>query len=175
MLWSIGQGLESENRFKKTCYLKVLNNSKFSYNTNNYPHIITNRTMCPWRNVCAWFRITIWEMHPYHMWFRNQPTWLLRSKTSLKCFACYHIQSNFQFPTRCDEHDMKRLRYSVTGDIVCDCMEGWERHEDGVGNNFTCHQHSTQAWCKEGDILQVKIQLLMIPLIFFHAYIGIGM
>ena len=61
-----------------------------------------------------------------------------------------------QVPSNCLDEDMKKLRYSLTGDIVCDCQEGWQRHDDvGNSDNFTCHQHSTQAWCQDGQILKV--------------------
>ena len=38
----------------------------------------------------------------------------------------------------------------MTGELKCDCDDGWVSHD---GN---CYQYSTQAWCPQGEILQVK-------------------
>ena len=35
-----------------------------------------------------------------------------------------------------------RLRYSLTGEVSCQCEDGLQRQESGG----QCHQHSTQAW-----------------------------
>ena len=45
----------------------------------------------------------------------------------------------------------ERLRYSLTGEVSCQCEDGWQRQ----GSGGQCHQHSTQAWCPQGQLLQV--------------------
>ena len=39
---------------------------------------------------------------------------------------------------------------TVTGDVECVCEGGWMRNEE----TGECHQHSTQAWCPDGQLLQ---------------------
>ena len=43
----------------------------------------------------------------------------------------------------------------MTGELKCECDDGWVLHD---GN---CYQYSTQAWCSQGEILQVKLSLQM--------------
>ena len=50
----------------------------------------------------------------------------------------------------------KRLIETITGDIKCECEDGWVSHD---GN---CYQYSTQAWCQEGEILQVQYHINII-------------
>ena len=46
----------------------------------------------------------------------------------------------------------ERLRYSLTGEVSCQCEDGWQR----LGSGGQCHQHSTQAWYPQGQLLQVR-------------------
>ena len=51
----------------------------------------------------------------------------------------------------CDGDNVRRW-YNLTGGITCDCEYGWARQT----SQGECHQYSTQAWCPEGQLLQVK-------------------
>ena len=54
----------------------------------------------------------------------------------------------------CDGDNVRRW-YNLTGGITCDCEYGWARQT----SQGECQQYSTQAWCPEGQLLQVKGQL----------------
>jgi len=51
----------------------------------------------------------------------------------------------------------KRLIETITGDIKCECEDGWVSHD---GN---CYQYSTQAWCQAGEILQESDKCDCVP------------
>ena len=42
--------------------------------------------------------------------------------------------------------------YSWTGEVSCQCEDGWQR----LGSRVKGHQHSTQTWCSQGQLLQVR-------------------
>ena len=44
------------------------------------------------------------------------------------------------------------LRYSLTGEVSCQCEDGWQK----LGSGGKGHQHSTQPWYPQGQLLQVR-------------------
>ena len=50
------------------------------------------------------------------------------------------------------------MMYTMVGEVKCDCEIGWQRYDTDYG--FDCYQQSTQAWCEEGELLQVLENLI---------------